>query len=220
MILQAAAVLATACLVALVIWRLPVNGWGSLVWLGGTFAMVLIRQPFASRTKGNTIVEERMDLTERVLLGAMALAGTLLPLLYLATGLLAFADYTLPAAATWVGAAVLIPALVLFWRSHADLDRNWSVSLELREQHGLVTDGVYRYCRHPMYAAIWLIVLVQPLLLQNWIAGPGSIFVFGILFQRRMSTEEAMMRDHFGAEYDVYCQRTRRIWPVPKRQPT
>jgi protein-S-isoprenylcysteine O-methyltransferase Ste14 len=39
-------------------------------------------------------------------------------------------------------------AVWLFWRSHADLGRNWSPSLELREGHELVTEGVYRYVRH------------------------------------------------------------------------
>ena len=52
---------------------------------------------------------------------------------------------------------------------------NWSPDLEIREQHTLVTEGVYRHIRHPMYAAHWLWGLGQALLLQNWIAGPSTL---------------------------------------------
>ncbi len=50
----------------------------------------------------------------------------------------------------------MVAALWLFWRSHADLGRNWSQAFELRKGHELITHGVYRVVRHPMYAAIWL----------------------------------------------------------------
>ena len=49
------------------------------------------------------------------------LAGLVLPLIHLTTGLLAPADYLLPDWATAAGAALQIPVLWLFWRSHADL---------------------------------------------------------------------------------------------------
>jgi protein-S-isoprenylcysteine O-methyltransferase Ste14 len=97
-----------------------------------------------------------------------------LPLVLVATPLLAFADYDLPAWATVVGAAVQLPLLWLFWRSHTDLAGNWSPGLEVREEHGLVTHGIYTHIRHPMYAALWLWALSQPLLLYNWIAAPSA----------------------------------------------
>ena len=56
----------------------------------------------------------------------MFLAMMLLPLTYLVTPLFRFADYILPDWATAIGAAVQVPFLWLFWRSHVDLGRNWS----------------------------------------------------------------------------------------------
>lgn len=47
-------------------------------------------------------------------------------------------------------------ALWLLWRSHADLGRSWMGTLAIKEKHALVTQGVYRHIRHPMYAAHWL----------------------------------------------------------------
>jgi protein-S-isoprenylcysteine O-methyltransferase Ste14 len=114
-----------------------------------------IRYVFASQTKGENKVVNRFDRLERALLLVMFPPTVLLPLLYLLTPLLAFADYELPSLVPWLGGAAMVMALWLFWRSHADLGKNWSVSLELREGHELVTRGAYRLIRHPMYAAIW-----------------------------------------------------------------
>jgi len=55
-----------------------------------------------------------------------------------------------------VGAVTFAVALWLLWRSHADLGRSWMGTLAIKEKHALVTQGVYRHIRHPMYAAHWL----------------------------------------------------------------
>ena len=197
---------------AAILWRWQVNGWGSLAWLAGVILMNVIRAPFARQTRDNKIVESRRTLLEQILLAAMAL-GMGLPLLHLATGALGFADYGLPVWATGAGAVLFAAALWLFWRSHADLGRNWSVTLELREDHGLVTSGVYRRIRHPMYAAIWLIVLTQPLLVHNWIAGPAGIVAFALMYAIRIPREETMMHERFGTAYEDYCKKAGRLWP-------
>jgi protein-S-isoprenylcysteine O-methyltransferase Ste14 len=55
----------------------------------------------------------------------------------------------------------MVAALLLSYRSHADLGQNWSVTLELRAGHQLIRHGVYRSIRHPMYASIRLWCLAQ-----------------------------------------------------------
>ena len=112
-----------------------------------------------------------MDGLERALLVIVFAGCILLPVIYLATDWLAFADYRLPDWIAMAGSATMVAALWLFWRSHSDLGRNWSRSLELRTDHRLIRSGVYRTIRHPMYAAILLFGLAQGLLLQNWLAG-------------------------------------------------
>ena len=200
-------------LLAVGLWRWPENGWGSVVWLIGIVLINAIRMPFAKRTRENTITDSRKTGTEKFLLAGMILGAGLLPLVHLATGLFSFADYWMPDWATGIGVLVLGSALWLFWRSHADLGRNWSPTLELREDHVLITGGIYRHIRHPMYSAIWLIVLAQALLVHNWIAGPAAILAFGLMYAIRMPREEDMMRERFGDAYSIYCQKTGRLWP-------
>ncbi len=88
-----------------------------------------------------------------------------------------------------------------------------SHSLDLRENHRLVTAGIYARLRHPMYTAFWLWALAQPFLLANWLAGFAGIVGFGTLYFLRVGQEERMMEERFGQEYRDYCARTRRILP-------
>ena len=106
-----------------------------------------------------------------------------------------------------------IAFLWLFRRSHKDLGKNWSVTLEVREDHQLVTQGVYAHVRHPMYASFLLWGVTQALLIPNWIAGFAGLAAVLALYAVRQSREEAMMRDTFGAEYDAYSARTKRLIP-------
>jgi len=155
----------------------------------------------------------RVDAVEKILLVAVALGSLLLPVLYLFTPWLAFADYPLPAFAPWCGVVVMAGALVLFYRSHADLGQNWSATLELRKGHELVEHGVYRSMRHPMYASILLWDFAQGLMLRNWLAGWCALATFALLYVVRAPREERMMCDGFGQDYRDYMRRSGRLFP-------
>lgn len=189
------------------------NTWGAAVWLSAFVAILAIRMPHSVRNRQNVIVAARRDLGEKILLYSMFLTMMVLPLIEIGTGLLAWADYQIADYLTAIGAALQLPALYMFWRAHADLGRNWSPGLEVREDHGLVNRGVYARVRHPMYATIWLFALTQPLLIHNWVAGVLVIPAFAAMWLLRVPREEALMRQTFGAAYDEYCRRTGRLFP-------
>jgi protein-S-isoprenylcysteine O-methyltransferase Ste14 len=106
-----------------------------------------------------------------------------------------------------------VVGLWLFYRSHADLGTNWSITLEVREQHRLITQGVYRRIRHPMYSALVLYSVGQALVIPNWVAGPSNVVAFAILVSLRVHAEEQMMSEAFGDEYAAYAARTKRLVP-------
>jgi protein-S-isoprenylcysteine O-methyltransferase Ste14 len=191
----------------------------NLVFLAGFVVYARTRHVYEQRAKGQAKIERHVDGVEKGLLAIVAVGTLLLPVLYVFTPLLSFADYDLPAAAHGCGAGVMVAALWLFWRSHADLGKNWSYSLELHEGHGLVTHGVYRRIRHPMYAAIFLFGLAQGLLLDNWLAGWSAIATFVPLYVVRVPREERMMAEHFGDQYRAYLERTPRIVPRAGTRP-
>jgi protein-S-isoprenylcysteine O-methyltransferase Ste14 len=135
------------------------------------------------------------------------------PLVYVFTPWLDFANYDLPGWMGWVGTPVFAAALVLLWRSHADLGLNWSATLQIKSGHSLVTHGVYRRIRHPMYAAHALWAVAQGLLLENWLAGWAFVVTFVPLYLLRVPREERMMLERFGQEYRTYIARTGRMIP-------
>jgi protein-S-isoprenylcysteine O-methyltransferase Ste14 len=184
-----------------------------IVFLAGFIAYVVIRGVYEKRTKANQNIVSQKDWRERTVMAIVFVGCLLLPAVYLFTPWLAFADYRLPAVVPWCGAVVMVAALSLFWRAHADLGQNWSVTLALRKDHELVKHGVYRRIRHPMYAAIWLFGLAQGLLLQNWLAGWSALAAFAPMYFVRVPREEEMMCQYFEQEYRDYMRRTGRLLP-------
>lgn len=193
------------------------NGVLKALYSLGLAAEIAIRAPHERRRGQTRVAVDRVSGSERSLIGLLFVGMVFLPAVYALTPWLDRADYRLsPEARDRVGgagAAVMALALWLFWRSHADLGRNWSPSLQLREGHTLVVRGVYRYIRHPMYGSQWLWGTAQGLLLQNWIAGWASLVLFLPLYLSRAPREERMMLERFGEEYRAYMRRTGRVFP-------
>lgn len=149
-------------------------------------ALVVIRAPHGHRSRGVKVAKSRKGALEKILL-TLAWIGFLVPLLWLTTPVLSFADYPLHPVPFAAGVLLLVVGLWLFHRSHADLGTNWSITLELRENHRLITEGVYRRVRHPMYSALFLYSIGLALVLPNWLAGPSYLVTFGLLVALRLN---------------------------------
>jgi protein-S-isoprenylcysteine O-methyltransferase Ste14 len=106
-------------------------------------------------------------LTHRA--GLIRWIGFFVPLIWVASPAFSFAEYALDTGQFVAGAMCLVIGLWLFYRSHADLGTNWSITLEVGEQHQLITQGVYRRIRHPMYSALALYSISQALIIPNWV---------------------------------------------------
>ena len=173
----------------------------------------VIRYKYARRSRREKILRTDRGPRETALL-LISLTGLgIVPLVYVATGIPHFAAYTFHPVQAWLGLFVAIAALVMFHLTHRALGRNWSISLDVREDHQLVTHGIYRRVRHPMYSAFWLWAVAQALLLPNWVAGFSGLVGFGSLYFGRIAREERMMLETFGDGYRAYMARTGRIFP-------
>ncbi|MDB5617994.1 protein-S-isoprenylcysteine O-methyltransferase [Tardiphaga sp.] len=186
---------------------------GIYIWAIGVVAWFVIRFPYARKARRTATVRVHGWSRERILLTVAAIGLVVLPAVWLATGWPGALDYDLNYAAVVIGAVVYLASLWLFRRSHKDLGRQWSASLEIRESHQIVRGGVYRRIRHPMYASFWLWALAQAFLLPNAFAALSGLVAIAILFFTRIDFEERMLTEAFGEDYRTYMRETKRIIP-------
>jgi protein-S-isoprenylcysteine O-methyltransferase Ste14 len=177
-----------------------------------SIVLVAIRAPHGQRSRGVPVLRSRKGTLELVLL-TIAWFAFFLPLIWVVTPVFVFADYPLRAVPFFAGTLCLALGLWLFHRSHADLGTNWSITLEVREKHRLVTQGLYRRVRHPMYLALLLYSVGQALVLPNYVVGPSYAVAMALLVALRIGPEERMMLEEFGKDYEEYMARTKRVVP-------
>ncbi|MCW7540777.1 protein-S-isoprenylcysteine O-methyltransferase [Aquabacterium sp. A7-Y] len=187
--------------------------WPELVWYLAALLQLAIRWPHVEANRANRVARSRVSRLEQWLMFGVFLTLLGLPMFYLATPWLDALNYQLPSALPMLAAGMMAASLWLFYLAHAHLGRQWSPSLEVHAEHRLVTEGVYRLVRHPMYASIWLFALAQPLLIQNAVAGALAVPGFALLYFLRVPREEALMLDTFGDEYRAYMRRAGRVLP-------
>src|SRR5882672_2671834 len=182
------------------------------VVIAGTVMMIAIRAPHGRRSRSVKVAKSHKTPLETGLL-VLASVAFFVPLIWIASPAFSFAEYPLRSGPLILGVMCFVLRLWVFYRSHADLGTNWSITLEVREQHRLITQGVYRRIRHPMYLALALYSIGLALVIPNWVAGPSNLIAFAILYALRIRAEERMMVEEFADEYAAYSARTKRLIP-------
>jgi protein-S-isoprenylcysteine O-methyltransferase Ste14 len=186
---------------------------GKALWVMLVTSWYLLRRPFDRRARRAKLTVDRRPGADTVRLAISFTGFGIIPVIYVLTGQPRFANYEAHPVLLTLGVISAIAALVLFRLTHKALGKMWSVSLQLKQDHKLITNGIYRRVRHPMYTAFWLMALAQALLLPNYVAGLSGLAGFGFLFFSRIGPEEAMMEEAFGEEYLQYRARTWRVLP-------
>jgi protein-S-isoprenylcysteine O-methyltransferase Ste14 len=178
-----------------------------------TIIWYVIRYPYERRARRTPVRRTARGLRDRLLVAAAVVGFGGIPVIYVATRWLRAADREFIPALGWLGLVVFVVGIWLNYRTHRDLGRNFSPSLDVRPEHTLVTTGVYAWVRHPMYAAFFLWAVAQALLLPNWVAGFSGLVGFAILYFLRVGQEERLMLETFGEAYRAYMSRTARLVP-------
>jgi protein-S-isoprenylcysteine O-methyltransferase Ste14 len=186
---------------------------GKMLWALGIVAWYFIRRPHERRAKRVHVVSHRRSRSEMVGLAAALFGLGIVPGFYVATGIPEAADYPARPWALAIGAIAFVAAMWVFRSTHKALGRNWSITLEIRDQHELVSNGPYAFVRHPMYTSFLLMGIGQAFLLSNWVGGLAGLVGFAVLFCLRVDEEERMMLEAFGSQYRAYMEKTKRIIP-------
>ena len=116
-----------------------------------------------------------------------------------------------------VGLAVGLAGAVLLPWSAVLLGRFMMHEAAVRQDHALIGNGPYRFVRHPVYAGYLALLLgsgVASLNISLWLLWPVSLI--GILIQA--ASEEQLLRERFGQDYECYVRRTGWLVPRPRGQ--
>lgn len=93
------------------------------------------------------------------------------------------------------------------------LGKYFTVRVQVSENAKLVTEGPYKYIRHPAYTGGFLVFTGIPLAIGTWSGALVAIIVSIIAYQYRISIEEEALQEAFGSEYEEYKKSTWKLFP-------
>ncbi|MEQ1829067.1 MAG: isoprenylcysteine carboxylmethyltransferase family protein [Pirellula sp.] len=112
----------------------------------------------------------------------------------------------------WAGAACGVGCSVLMYWTLSSLGMNLTDTVVTRANATLVTNGPYRWVRHPFYVTAALLMASATLLSANALIGASSLVVLAMLAVRTPK-EEQMLIERFGQQYRDYMDKTGRFFP-------
>jgi protein-S-isoprenylcysteine O-methyltransferase len=101
------------------------------------------------------------------------------------------------------GLVLTFLGLVFAVWARVQLGRNWSGAVTVKEDHQLIRRGPYAIVRHPIYTGLLLGIFGMALIIGEICALLGATILL-LAFWLKTRTEEAFMRQHFGAQYTQY----------------
>jgi len=169
----------------------------------------------AKRARHKTVIEERKKYS--VWLSIFICYAVFTFFVYiLFPQALTWATVRLPVWSRLIGAFLGVVALLWFIWIHRTLGSNLSVRLQIKDLQQLVTDGPYRWIRHPMYTAFYVLHIAAFFLTANWFIGVTWLAGLTFIILLRVNREEAMMVERFGEQYVSYMARTGRFIPTAR----
>jgi len=135
------------------------------------------------------------------------------PLAYLLNpAWMAWSKIGLPEWVRWLGIGVgVVSTLGIYWL-FSSIGSGITPTSATRKEHQLVTNGPYRWVRHPLYTFGSSMFIAFGMMADNWFIALLGVLAF-IAMAIRTPKEEANLIEKFGDEYREYMKRTGRFMP-------
>ncbi|MGH7149623.1 MAG: methyltransferase family protein [Planctomycetota bacterium] len=116
-------------------------------------------------------------------------------------------------ALAFAGATLTLAGVGLLHAARFKLGRLYTVRVNIREGHRLVTNGIYAVVRHPRYAGFLLSGLGIPMIAGSVLGVLAFTIPLWVASLVRLRVEETVLFEVFGDEYRAYASRTKRVLP-------
>lgn len=127
-------------------------------------------------------------------------------------GLPAFAHDLPYAALRWVAAAIAVASLLVTFRCWARMGSDWRMDASDANKANLITDGLFRLIRHPIYAFSMLLMLCSAVILPTLPMLVVAAVHLTLMNLKARNEERHLLRLH-GDAYRDYLARTGRFFP-------
>jgi len=114
---------------------------------------------------------------------------------------------------SFIGLFFICAGVLLRYRSITILGKFFTTKIQILDDHKLITNGVYKYLRHPSYLAFLLSFSGTFVYLSAWYSFLFFIVVAFPLYLYRIRLEELVLRKHFGEHYDRYRENSYALIP-------
>ena len=111
-----------------------------------------------------------------------------------------------------VGLALFVIGFTIAIVAAVTLRRSYASTLVIREDHQLITHGIYRFTRHPVYLGVIMACIGMPVFVSS-LYGLLTMSALIPLFLNRIRMEERMLTDEFGDAYRQYSGATSKLIP-------
>jgi protein-S-isoprenylcysteine O-methyltransferase Ste14 len=171
------------------------------------FVVLFVPNEGRSRGEGKKLIER-----QKISLMFMQVIPTLIILISPLSDHTCIGVFTESSAIRSAGLILSLAGFILMNWSVIALGKQFSVHVTIQENHKLVTNGPYRYIRHPRYSGILVFFTGMPLVFLSWLPFPLIVTLIFVLLWR-IRDEEKLMRREFGKDWEDYEKRTSALIP-------
>ena len=93
------------------------------------------------------------------------------------------------------------------------LGKQWTYEARVIQGHELIREGPYAVVRNPIYLGMFGLMMAAALAYTTWWAGLTAVTSFLAGNEIRIHSEEKLLRETFGAEFDEYAGRVPAFFP-------
>lgn len=112
-----------------------------------------------------------------------------------------------------VGLATVLIGLTIMITGQVTLWRNYSSTVVIREDHQLITHGIYRFTRNPIYLGLITAVIIGLPVFVASLYGFVVMLALIPIILNRIRLEERLLTEAFKEEYQKYKETTKRLIP-------
>lgn len=114
---------------------------------------------------------------------------------------------------SWIGLLLYLLAAIVIIMTRVNLGKQGTGTLVVRDNHELITTGLYKYIRHPMYSGTLLGVIGFALVSHSIFVSLITFVIYFWIFKERLKYEEKLLEKTFGEKYQKYKASSYRLIP-------